>query len=128
MTTKLELHLTKVTFDRWNVLEGVDPMANLKGIDSKNDTADMKSYPSSCKVQHDWDKLAKEADEIDDRDPLNKLFQDIYGKAPDETKKAMIKSFTESNGTVLSTNWNEVGAKPVEMQPPDGMEYKNYEI
>ena len=38
----------------------------------------------------------------------------------------MLKSFQESNGTVLSTNWNEVGAKPVETQPPEGMEVKKY--
>lgn len=33
---------------------------------------------------------------------------------------------TESNGTVLSTNWDEVGKGKVEMKPPDGMEYKEY--
>lgn len=36
----------------------------------------------------------------------------------------MIKSFTESGGTVLSTNWDEVGAKKVDVRPPDGCEYK----
>ena len=34
----------------------------------------------------------------------------------------------ESGGTVLSTNWEEVGTKKVEMKPPDGMEFKKYEI
>ncbi len=33
----------------------------------------------------------------------------------------MMKSFVESNGTVLSTNWDEVGGKKVECTPPDGM-------
>lgn len=33
----------------------------------------------------------------------------------------------ESNGTVLSTNWKEVGAKKVEGSPPDGMEMKKWE-
>ena len=39
----------------------------------------------------------------------------------------MNKSFVESNGTVLSTNWNEVKTKPVKMEPPDGVEYKKYD-
>lgn len=34
----------------------------------------------------------------------------------------------ESGGTVLSTNWKEVGDKKVEMKAPDGMEYKKYEM
>lgn len=34
----------------------------------------------------------------------------------------------ESNGTVLSTNWKDVGAKTVEGSPPDGMELKKWEI
>lgn len=34
----------------------------------------------------------------------------------------MMKSFVESNGTVLSTNWKEVGAKKIECTPPEGME------
>ena len=34
----------------------------------------------------------------------------------------MMKSYVESNGTVLSTNWTEVGEKKVECTPPDGME------
>lgn len=33
----------------------------------------------------------------------------------------------ESNGTVLSTNWKEVGSKKVEGSPPDGMEMRKWE-
>uniref|UniRef100_A0A183SE50 SGS domain-containing protein n=1 Tax=Schistocephalus solidus TaxID=70667 RepID=A0A183SE50_SCHSO len=35
---------------------------------------------------------------------------------------------TESGGTVLSTNWDEVGKGKVEVKPPDGMEYRKYPI
>lgn len=33
----------------------------------------------------------------------------------------------ESNGTVLSTNWKEVGSKKVEGSAPDGMEMRKWE-
>jgi suppressor of G2 allele of SKP1 len=58
---------------------------------------------------------------------LNKFFQDIYKNASDDTKRAMIKSYVESNGTSLSTNWAEVGSKKMETTPPDGMIAKKYE-
>lgn len=38
-----------------------------------------------------------------------------------------LKKQVESNGTVLSTNWKEVGSKVVEGTPPDGMEMKKWE-
>ena len=38
----------------------------------------------------------------------------------------MNKSFQESNGTVLSTNWGEVGAGQVDAKPPDGMEARRF--
>lgn len=33
----------------------------------------------------------------------------------------------ESNGTVLSTDWTDVGSKKVEATAPDGMELKKWE-
>ena len=45
----------------------------------------------------------------------------------DEVRKAMVKSFTESSGTVLSTNWKDVGKGSVGVKPPDGMEYRKWD-
>ena len=32
----------------------------------------------------------------------------------------------ESGGTVLSTNWKDVGSKKLDVKPPDGMEWKTW--
>jgi len=37
-----------------------------------------------------------------------------------------MKSYTESNGTALSTNWSEVGKGKVETSPPEGMIAKQW--
>ena len=44
-----------------------------------------------------------------------------------EVKKAMNKSFQESGGTVLSTNWEDIAKKTTEVKPPDSMEFKKWD-
>lgn len=58
---------------------------------------------------------------------LQALFQKIYGDSTDEVRKAMNKSYFESGGTVLSTNWKEVGEQKVDIKPPDGTEFKKWD-
>jgi len=43
----------------------------------------------------------------------------VVQQGDEDTRRAMMKSFVESNGTVLSTNWKEVGSKPVEWKAPE---------
>ena len=57
---------------------------------------------------------------------LNALFQQIYASADEDTRRAMQKSYIESGGTCLSTDWKDVGARKVEVSPPDGMEARPY--
>lgn len=38
----------------------------------------------------------------------------------------MNKSYSESGGTCLSTNWKEIGDKKTEIKPPDGCEFKKW--
>jgi suppressor of G2 allele of SKP1 len=77
--------------------------------------------------------LNNEQEKTVDQDPnvggdstLNSFFQKIFGDADDETKKAMMKSYQESGGTTLSTNWDEVKKGKVEVKPPAGSEWKQW--
>ena len=73
------------------------------------------------------DLLDEEADDDDDGgDPANSFFKKLYAGADADTRRAMIKSYQESNGTALSTNWAEVGVKKVDTTPPDGMEARSW--
>ncbi len=91
------------------------------------------SYPTSSKQKKDWTKvdsemskeLTKEKPEGDSA--LNDLFKQIYDRADEATRRAMIKSYQTSGGTVLSTNWGEVADKDYEgkdrPEAPAGQEW-----
>lgn len=59
---------------------------------------------------------------------LNGFFQKIFADADEDTKRAMMKSYVESGGTSLSTNWDEVKKAPMEPKPPQGQEYKKWGV
>ena len=101
------------------------------------------SYPTSSKNgPKNWDKLAadftkkkspkekgSDSDGADNNsgddmkvdsdeengDAVDSFFKKLYKGSSDDTRRAMMKSFQESNGTALSTNWDEVGRKRVEV-------------
>uniref|UniRef100_A0A1B6MTK1 CS domain-containing protein n=1 Tax=Graphocephala atropunctata TaxID=36148 RepID=A0A1B6MTK1_9HEMI len=117
MQTKVELKLKKLNEDSWTELEAAEGP----------ETKEVSSLPL---VKHNWDKFVEtelKDDASQGEAALNELFQRIYSEGSDEVKKAMNKSFLESGGTVLSTNWNEVGEKKVDIKPPDGMEWKKWD-
>lgn len=90
------------------------------------------------KPQKNWDALtttilSSEKEKTTEEDPnvggdstLNSFFQKIFGDADDDTKRAMMKSYQESGGTTLSTNWDEVKKAKVEVKPPAGAEWKKW--
>ncbi|KAI4152989.1 MAG: hypothetical protein LQ340_002577 [Diploschistes diacapsis] len=81
-------------------------------------------------ADQDSDAEAKEEEEPylsdDEGDPVNGFFKKLYKNADPDTRRAMMKSYTESNGTALSTNWGEVKKGPVETSPPEGMLAKKF--
>ncbi|KAI9791586.1 MAG: hypothetical protein M1816_003672 [Peltula sp. TS41687] len=111
------------------------------------------SYPTSSRSgPKNWDKLATDLikqskkqekkptpeptkddygdddDDYDDDevDPAHGFFKKLYASADPDTRRAMMKSYQESNGTALSTNWAEVGKGKVDTSPPQGMEARRW--
>ncbi|XP_062866550.1 protein SGT1 homolog isoform X2 [Trichomycterus rosablanca] len=127
LSTKVEIKMKKTEAIRWEKLEGEGNLPNLKHFASSQN-----QYPSSSHYTRNWDKLVGDIKEEEKNEnlegdaALNKLFQQIYGDGSDEVKRAMNKSFMESGGTVLSTNWTDVEKRKVDVNPPDDMEWKPY--
>jgi len=139
LPSKVEIILSKATpGQKWHALESSEPIAaDATTASSKPDstqttsvftTAPSKgpSYPTSSKSgPKNWDNIAGGDDE-DEEDGANSFFKKLYKDASPEVQRAMMKSYTESNGTSLSTNWDEVSKAKVETLPPDGMEAKSW--
>lgn len=141
---------------KWGALEGTDNIPILSQAlkeplsDTTNVTSATKApvYPtSSRKGTKDWEAVAKDAlkkenkkdakdgeanasldgdDDYDEGDPLQGFFKKLYKDATPDTRRAMMKSYVESNGTALSTSWEDVGKKTVETTPPEGLEAKKW--
>ncbi|XP_072850862.1 protein SGT1 homolog isoform X3 [Pogona vitticeps] len=126
---QIEIKMKKPEAIRWEKLEG-DGGSKLKQFTPVSDSVLL--YPSSSHYTRNWDRLVVELKEEEKNEKLegdaalNKLFQQIYSDGTDEVKRAMNKSFMESGGTVLSTNWSDVGKRKVEVNPPDDMEWKKF--
>ncbi|CAK7338713.1 unnamed protein product [Dovyalis caffra] len=135
LSTKVEIRLAKAEPGlHWATLEYNMETAVVQRIAVPSaEIAQKPAYPSSKPKRVDWDKLEAEVkkeekeEKLDGDAALNKFFREIYQDADEDTRRAMKKSFVESNGTVLSTNWKEVGTKKVEGSPPDGMEMRKWE-
>lgn len=85
------------------------------------------SYPTSSKTgPKNWDMLEDSDEEEDAKQDVDQFFKKLYSTATDEQRRAMMKSFVESNGTTLSTNWEDVGSRKVTTAPPDGVEPKKW--
>lgn len=128
---KVEMKLAKATPSQWASLElkaGADVAAAAPAsiVASLPKTHQELSYPNSSAKRTDWSKVTlgeqddgaqKSGDEA-----LSALFKKIYGNADEDTRRAMMKSYAESGGTTLSTNWKDVGSRYVAPSAPTGMQ------
>lgn len=127
LTPQIELKLAKDEPVNWPTLVGTGAPITLSAVPltSTPTAGSSSSAPAAARpAKKNWDKLAADLDDDDSETPakdsadpnaggdaaLQKLFAGIYANADEDTKRAMIKSFTESGGTSLSTDWSSVGS------------------
>ena len=131
-TKKTEITLKKIENIQWKTLESQESRnleADLFHSSNLGEKLDKNSlnYPSSSTKNIDWSKIELDQDEDDEKSAsADAFFQKIYANADPDTQRAMMKSFVESNGTALNTNWDDVSKKPVEPSPPEGMDLKKW--
>lgn len=141
LPAKVEIILAKATAgQKWASLEGselAEKDVTMKESSSESDAvkravfsdlaAGAPAYPTSSKKgPKNWDKITADEDETESGGDPNDFFKKIFKDASPDMQRAMTKSYLESNGTSLSTNWDEVGKGKVETLPPDGMEAKSW--
>ncbi|UKZ46030.1 hypothetical protein TrVGV298_000227 [Trichoderma virens] len=130
---KVELSLAKKIPGKWAALKADEsskqaPVSKPQVVEASSETApaaapvvapvaaSAPAYPSSSRSgPKNWDQVGE--DNSDDEKDVNLFFKKLYKGATPEQQRAMMKSFTESNGTSLSTNWDDVKDKRVETVP-----------
>lgn len=147
---KVEIRLAKMVLGRWGGLVGEAPdrmsfrlLSCITALQRSLALAGSAAPPSSSQIpishkKKDWegittDILTSDKERTTDEDPnvggdstVNAFFQKIFADADPDTRRAMMKSFQESGGTTLSTNWDEVKKEKVGVKPPGGSEWKQW--
>lgn len=91
---KLVIKLKKKKNQHWTQFEKYK--TNSKDSFSKKDS----TFDHIVKSREDIEKIEK-------KDDINFFFQDVFSGGDEDSKRAMMKSYQESNGTCLSTDWKE---------------------
>jgi suppressor of G2 allele of SKP1 len=126
-STKLEVVLIKMEAHKWPTLERSGEQTVVVKDDPTESSSSGLVYPTSSKKAINWAKF--KVDEEDDKsDDPNAFFAQLFKDTDDDSRRAMMKSYTESNGTILTTSWDEAKKKHFETTPPEGMEAHKWAV
>jgi suppressor of G2 allele of SKP1 len=121
--SKIEVMLVKkVPAEHWKDLEaggatGASATAGTAAVAPGGvEAAPSAAYPYAGK-KVDWNKVEQEVQKEEKEEKLEgdaavmKFFKDIFKDSDEDTRRAMMKSYQESGGKALSTNWKDVAEK-----------------
>lgn len=120
---KVEIKLKKTSSSQWKELSAAsNTNAPTSGLESTAAVPKPTVAPAAGK---NWDAIVEDElkDAKDDDGPMS-LFKSIYAGADEDTQRAMMKSYQESGGKVLSTDWKDVGSRKVEWNEDKDKEKK----
>lgn len=109
-------------------MESGESSTKTKTNPTQQPTTDCKTSQQSFLkpfTKKNWDAIIDEFEKEEEQNQgVNEMFQKIYESGNEDVRRAMNKSFQESGGTVLSTNWSNVAEKKVEPKPPSSNDDK----
>lgn len=121
---KVEVHLKKKKAGpNWPSL---DKDAEVASATVRAGAVAARRMKDASDKQKGWEKTADdELKDYKEDDSAMGVFKDLYAQSDEETRRAMIKSYSESGGQVLSTNWGEVKKEKVTYTPMEDRDKKN---
>ncbi|GJQ13335.1 hypothetical protein GpartN1_g5126.t1 [Galdieria partita] len=84
---------------------------NTQSVCTSREKASLGSFPNKGSVEEEEEE-EKEEGQGENKDLLA-FFREIYEKSDEDTRRAMVKSFVESQGKVLSTDWKKVSSQNI---------------
>ncbi|CAB4256029.1 similar to Saccharomyces cerevisiae YOR057W SGT1 Cochaperone protein [Maudiozyma barnettii] len=108
------------------VFEKVQKRVTWHTLSVEEKTSAIQKTPKDKKDWSNIDIDEEDEDGNEENGSADAFFQKIYADADPDTRRAMMKSFVESNGTTLNTSWGDVKDATVETVPPEGSELKHF--
>ncbi|KAF3479449.1 glucose insensitive transcription protein 7 [Arthroderma uncinatum] len=90
----------------------------VSNIAKKEKKTKKKPAEGDSKGEEKEDDVDSDMSDYGSGDAVDSFFKKLYANSDPDTRRAMTKSFYESDGTALNTNWSEVGKGRVKVHPP----------